>query len=239
VSARPILIVKTGSAVPSVVAEHGDFGQLIARGLGRRVEELLVVEVFQDEILPSPQRVAGVIVTGSAAMVSMPEPWAERTASWLRSTHAASVPILGICYGHQLLAWALGGSVHANPNGREIGTATVELTPDATHDRLLGGLGPTLTVQETHVESVAALPPGARLLAGNAHDPHQAFAVGESSWGVQFHPEFDAAIVRRYLEERRSIIAAEGLDPDRLLAGVADSSDGRAILETFNRLTTA
>ena len=64
----------------------------------------------------------------------------------------------------------------------------------------------------------STLPPGARLLASSRGDPHQAFAVGDHAWGVQFHPEFDADVVRAYLEARRDAVRAEGLDPDALLA---------------------
>ena len=91
-------------------------------------------------------------------------------------------------------------------------------------------------MQATHVEAVLELPAGARLLASSPGDPHQAFAVGDHAWGVQFHPEFDADVVRAYLEARRDAVRAEGLDPDALLRGASDSPHGAALLRRFARL---
>jgi GMP synthase (glutamine-hydrolysing) len=169
-------------------------------------------------------------------MVSERAAWSERTAAWLRDALRAELPLLGICYGHQLLAHALGGRVERNPRGREIGTVEVEALPEAREDELLGALPGRFAAQATHVESVLALPEGARRLATSRGDPHQAFAVGRRAWGVQFHPEFDADAIRGYLEARRELLAREGLDAARLLAGVRDDEAGAALLRRFAAL---
>jgi GMP synthase (glutamine-hydrolysing) len=233
---RRVLIVKTGTTLPQLRARRGDYEDWIAEGLGLERERIAVVRADEGEALPDPAAPAGVVVTGSSALVSRREPWSERAAAWLAEALAAQTPILGICYGHQLLAHALGGRVDANPRGREIGTIEVELCEAAAADPLLGGLAPRMTVQATHVESVLELPPGARLLASSAGDPHSAFAVGAAAWGVQFHPEFDADVVRAYLEERRELLRDEGLDADRLLASARDSPHGAALLRRFAAL---
>jgi GMP synthase (glutamine-hydrolysing) len=139
--------------------------------------------------------------------------------------------VLGICYGHQLLAHGLGGEVGRNPRGREIGTVAVEVADP--RDRLLAGLPTRLTVQVTHRESVLRLPDGAARLAGNPADPHQAFRFGERAWGVQFHPEFDADVMRGYLRARREELIGEGLDPDALLAACVEAPDGERLLARF------
>ena len=94
-------------------------------------------------------------------------------------------------------------------------------------------------MQATHVESALELPAAARLLAASAGDPHHAFAVGRSAWGVQFHPEFDADITRAYIQERREILRAEGLDPERLHRETRDSGHGRRLLRRFAELLRA
>jgi GMP synthase (glutamine-hydrolysing) len=83
---------------------------------------------------------------------------------------------------------------------------------------------------------VLELPRGARLLASSRRDPHQAFAWGERAWGVQFHPEFDADVVRAYLAARREAIRDEGLDADALLRAASDSPHGAALLGRFAEL---
>ncbi len=233
---KSLLVVKCGSTIPGVRERRGDYEDWIVAGMGVQRERSIVVTPAEGAALPDPGAPAAVVLTGSSAMVSAREAWSERTAAWLREVVAVGTPLLGICYGHQLLAHALGGRVTANPRGREIGTVEVELLPEARCDALFRELPQRLTVQETHVESVLVLPAGARLLAASHGDPHQAFAVATSAWGVQFHPEFDADVIRGYLETRREVLLSEGLDADALLAAVRDSAHGRSLLRRFAAL---
>jgi len=226
-----LLIVKTGTTLAPIRARRGDFESWITAGLGVDAERVRVVSVFEGEALPLPDRIAGAIVTGSSAMVSEREPWSEATAAWLADAVAAGTPLLGICYGHQLLAHGLGGRVAENPKGREIGSVEVSPLPAAEGDALLGGA--PFRAQTSHVESVLELPPGATRLATTALDPNHAFRVGETAWGVQFHPEFDADITRGYLAGRRDAIAAEGLDVEGLVAGVGPAPRATAVLRRF------
>jgi GMP synthase (glutamine-hydrolysing) len=233
---RRVLVIKTGSTLPELRPRRGDYEDWIVEGLGLPWERIDLVGVHEGETLPEPGELAGVVMTGSSALVSAREPWSERAGAWLCEALATGTPLLGICYGHQLLAQALGGRVGRNPRGREIGTVAVDLRPAARQDPLLGGLPARLKVQATHVESVLELPPGARLLASSALDPHQAFACGERAWGVQFHPEFDAEVVRTYLEVRREEIRGEGIDPESLERAVEESPHGTRLLRRFAEL---
>jgi GMP synthase (glutamine-hydrolysing) len=232
----PVLIVKTGATIPAVAARRGDFETWIAAGLGLAAERVRVVRVDAGERLPDPGGFAGVVVTGSSAMVSAREPWSEAAAKWLVAAVEQETPVLGICYGHQLLAHAFGGRVAENPLGRQIGTVDVALTADAAGDALLGALVPGVRVQASHLEAVLTLPSAATLLGATPLDPHHAFRIGRSAWGVQFHPEFDADIVRGYLLARREVMLSEGIDADALLAAVSQSDDGVAVLRRFAEL---
>src|SRR5690606_8748056 len=202
----------------------------LAEGLGVSAD---VRDLPEGDALPAPDAPGAVVITGSSAMVTDRLEWSERAAAWLPEVLRHGTPVLGICYGHQLLAHALGGKVGANPRGREIGTVEVELTDEGRRDALLGGPRTTLVVSASHRQSVLRLPDGARHLAANALDPNQAFAIGERAWGVQFHPEWDHDVMRAYLEDRADVLRAEGLDPDALLARVRPSGDGPAILRRF------
>jgi len=235
----PVAILKMGVTLPSVAARRGDFEDWIAAGLGLEPARIRVVRVFEGEAPPDPGNLAGAVVTGSTAMVTDREPWSEAAAEWLGSAIAAETPVLAICYGHQLLAHALGGRVAKNPRGREIGTVEVALTAAARGDDLLGGFSGALRVQSSHVESVLELPPGATRLAATKLDPNHAFRIGRAAWGVQFHPEFDADIVRGHLACRRDAILEEGIDADALVRDVVDGPDGPAVLRRFARLLDA
>jgi GMP synthase (glutamine-hydrolysing) len=231
-----MLIVKTGSTLPELRAQRGDYEAWIAAGMGLARSDVDVVDVASGEPLPAPESPAGVVLTGSSAMVSHREPWSERTAEWLARAVERDTPVLGICYGHQLLAHALGGEVGRNPRGREIGTVEVRGLAPARSDPLLGVWRDAEPAHVTHLESVLALPTAAVRLAESDLDPVQAFRVGTRAWGVQFHPEFDADTVRAYLAARREKARDEGLDPDALLAAVRESPGGPRLLRRFAEL---
>lgn len=231
------LIVKAGSTLPEVAVRRGDFEDWIAAGMGVPPERMVVVSVYRDEPLPEPDSFAGVVVTGSSAMVSEREDWSERTAAWLAKPIEAGTPLLGICYGHQLMAHGLGGRVGRNPRGREIGTVEVRFAGAGRNgDPLVSGLPEVARFQSTHVESVLELPTGAELLGGNDADPHHAFALGPRAWGVQFHPEFDADVMRGYLAGRRAILREEALDPEALEAATEETPAGTQLLRRFAEL---
>jgi len=238
-----VVIVKTGVTIPTVAAQRGDFEGWISAGLGLAASRVRVVRVYAGESLPDPGSLAGAVVTGSSAMVTDREPWSEAAAEWLAAAVAAETPVLGICYGHQLLAHGLGARVAANPRGREIGSVEISLTAEARNDPLFEGGEASLRVQASHVEAVLALPPGATRLATTALDPNHAFAIpyrdGRAAWGVQFHPEFDADIVRGYITARRENLLQEGIDADALLRDVADTPTGTAVLRRFAALLDA
>ncbi|MEQ9073818.1 MAG: glutamine amidotransferase [Sandaracinaceae bacterium] len=230
---RPVLIVKTGSTMPHLAAERGDYEDWIADGLS--VPDVRTVAVEAGEALPDPETLRGVVVTGSSALVTDRLDWSERTGAWLRAAVDAEIPMLCICYGHQLLADTLGGTVGANRRGREIGAIDVTLNEAGRADPLFEGLPETLRVSSSHRQQVLALPEGAVALGHNEMDPHQAYRLGARVWGVQFHPEWGDGVIRAYLEARREVLREEGLDPEALLDRVAPSAHGERILENFAR----
>jgi GMP synthase (glutamine-hydrolysing) len=196
------LIVQTGSTLPAIRARHGDFPEWFRRGLGVARTALDVVRVHAREPLPSIDAYAGAIVTGSPAMVSERLGWSEATADWLRAAVRTKRPILGVCYGHQLLAHALGGRVDYHASGREVGTVAVERLETAGDDALLAAFPARFQAHASHQQSVIELPDGAVGLARSAHDAHHAVRYAARVWGLQFHPEFSAAIMRGYLDNR-------------------------------------
>ncbi|HAL22133.1 MAG TPA: glutamine amidotransferase, partial [Stenotrophomonas sp.] len=110
---------------------YGRFPHWIRVAAGLEEQQTVVVDVEHGAALPDARRFAGVLVSGSAAYVTDRAEWSERSAAWLREAAHDGVPVFGICYGHQLLAHALGGEVAYNPAGRESGTIELELDPAA------------------------------------------------------------------------------------------------------------
>ena len=232
-SGKPILILRTGETTPGVAATRGQFRELIATAIGDAFagpyEE---ADPRTDAPLPDSRGFAAVIITGSAASVADREPWVLRAEAWLREVVAAGTPTLGICFGHQLLAQALGGEVQRNPRGREIGTVEVERVGD---DPLLEGLGSRFHVNATHVDTAVRLPPGAVRLARAALEDSHLVRFGERCYGMQYHPEVDRYIMLSYLEQRGAILAEEGFDVPAMRSAATDAPEGRGTLVAFIR----
>lgn len=228
----PFLIIETGQPVASM-RRHGSFAHWIRVAAGLDRDHTVVVDVEHGGELPSREGFAGVIVTGSAAMVTDRLDWSERTAAWLRDAAQAGLPLLGICYGHQLIAHALGGEVGPNEVGREMGTVRIHLHPQAQDDPLFTGLPALFAAQATHLQSVLRPPAGATVLAHNDHDACHAFRWGEATWGVQFHPEFSAGHMRGYIRARHDALAREQRCGKQLASEVHAAPQARKILRRF------
>ena len=192
---KRVLIVRTGAPRPAVAGPLGDFTAWFARHLAPRVR---VEEADARSPLPPPGAFDGILVGGSHDSVTAWAPWMEATALWALGA-ARSRPVLGVCFGHQLLGRALGGRVERNPRGPEAGTAAVHLTGAGAADPLLAGLPRTLLVPQAHEDQLAGPPPGTLLLAWNERTSVQSFAAGDAIRAVQFHPEFDARRARALL----------------------------------------
>lgn len=234
---KKVLIIKTGSTLPSLSKKYGDFEDWILTGMMIPRTEALVCEAFKGAELPDSEQINAAVITGSHDMVTDHQPWSERTARWLAGAVEKELAILGICYGHQLLAYALGGSVANNPKGREAGVIPIYLKNSAINDPLLDGLPNPFWAPAHHSQSVIILPPGARLLASSSKDAHQAFVLKKSVYGVQFHPEFDAEILAAYLEhDRRRANASNSALPIEKVQQDHDLNANAEILRRFARL---
>jgi GMP synthase (glutamine-hydrolysing) len=228
-----ILIVKTGDTFADLIGSFGDFEDWIRQGLGVNKDQIQVVNAPAFEVLPEPGTFSGAVIAGSHAMVTQNLDWSLAVEAWLAPVVAAGVPVLGICYGHQLLAKAMGGKVDFHPDGLEIGTQSITLTVDGLSDPLLKGLPPVFTAHTCHSQTVLALPPGAVNLAKNTHDPHHAFRLGHAAWGVQFHPEYTPDIMAGYIRNMSPVIQALGKDPDRVQAQVTGTPEAGQVLARF------
>lgn len=233
-----MLIIQAGSA-PAVIREAcDDIPDWFRRALARAPSpispaDVQVVRVFDGEALPPPDPARPAVITGSWAMVTDRLPWSETTAQWIRDAMALGAPLLGVCYGHQLMAHALGGIVDYHPRGRELGCHEVQLHDAAQADPLLAGLPARFQAHLTHEQSVLRLPPGATVLASSDHDAHQIVRYGPRAVSTQFHPEFTPAVLRACIARRAPQLASEGLDPQAMMDAAANTPHARAVLHRY------
>lgn len=237
--AKPRLaILRTGSAPDDVRAKHGDYVDMFR---ARCADERIEVDVYDAVAETFPKSADLALITGSPASVTDVEPWVDRLAAWSNAAMDDRVPLLGVCYGHQLVAYARGGRVEVNDRGYEIGSVPIRLTDEGRKDALLGGLGDDLWFQAVHGDAVTKMPEDATLLASNDNSPIQAFSMGDRTWCVQFHPEFSSDAVRMYVGQREATIRARaeriGRDPDEAVAAakasIRDTPAGPALLKRF------
>jgi GMP synthase (glutamine-hydrolysing) len=227
-----ILIVQTGTAAPELVRGHGDYPAWFEKALG---EKCTVVRAHEGEKLPkgTPQ---GIIVTGSPLSVMDDAPWMLDLGNELLRKGESGAQVLGVCFGHQLLASAAGGDVVLNPRGREIGTVKVQLTSAGKRDPLFAWTRDgSFETQATHTDAVDPLPKNATLLASNENCAVQAYRLSETVAGVQFHPEVSPPAIRDLILSRAEKIRAEGRDPIQLANDVHETGSAQ-LLQAFQRL---
>ncbi|MEK6606955.1 MAG: gamma-glutamyl-gamma-aminobutyrate hydrolase family protein [Myxococcota bacterium] len=228
----PILILKCGTTLPALKAVCGDYDAWFARGLTRPT---MTCEVWSGARPPSVRDVAGIVVSGSPLSAAHPEPWMDDAAAYLRGAADAGVPILGVCFGHQLVGFAWGARVVRNPMGWELGTCDVRTTDAGRVDPLFRGIPATFGAHMSHRDIVVGTPDGMAVLAENGHTSIQAIGVGAHVRGVQFHPEADATMARLYISGRAAGLRGDGLDPDALEATVRQVAEPALILRNFER----
>jgi GMP synthase (glutamine-hydrolysing) len=233
-----LLIIKAGDSLPDLVKKRGDFDDWILAGLGINQHQSLVVSTHQDQVLPDPTKLSGVIISGSPIHVSADLPWIARTEAWLCKAIDLKIPLLGICFGHQLIAQALGGIVADTPAGLEIGTVRVNLNQEADKDLLFRNMPKEFYMQSSHYQAVIELPSNSTVLASTESDPHAVIRFSKNTWGVQFHPEFDAEITRAYISNYQDRLIEHNRDPHRISETCRDTPQGKLLLKLFQEVTT-
>ena len=235
---KRLLIIQAGNKLPSLAKIDGDFSEWIVDGMEiSRQTVITTVEPQQDQRLPGYRQFSAVIISGSNAMITDNHAWMKRAEKWVREAVASGIPFLGICFGHQLLASALGGTVADNPNGIEVGSVDIHLQPHSSSDKLFADMPKIIPSHVSHRQSVLKIPPGAVHLASSAMDANHAFRFGARAWGLQFHPEFTAEIMQSYLDYYRPVLIQRGVDVDALSRLVLDFPYGRMLLRRFTALT--
>lgn len=180
---------------------------------------------------PDRNAIDALVVSGSRASVYWDEPWIEETRSWVRSAVDCGMPALGVCWGHQLLADVLGGTVE--PMGEyELGYRTVR----HTGADIFEGVPEEFTVFTTHSDAVTELPEGADLIAENDYGIHG--FRHRNVYGIQSHPEYDprtaAQVVRAkdHLSEERIEAVCEDITDEAF----ATARPAKSVFDNFCRV---
>jgi GMP synthase (glutamine-hydrolysing) len=196
---KPVLILECG-AVPKRFGIQDSFASMFIKTAKLSPTRSWVVDATKRSPPGDLKAFSSVIVTGSLSMVTDRPIWSRRLAKWIVKAVDGGAAVLGVCYGHQLLADAFGGQVDYHPSGLEIGTFTIKLEKGADKHPLLKKLPQEFPAQLSHSQTVLTPPKGVRILARSEHDPHQILAYSEKVVTCQFHPEFSPAVMESFLK---------------------------------------
>ena len=182
-------ILQTGQA-PEPLRAAGDYPDLFVRLLAGHGFDFAAWHVEGGEFPASVHDADAWLITGSRHGAYEDHAWIPPLEAFIRQAQAAGVPMAGICFGHQIMARALGGRVEKYAGGWAVGPTAYDFG------------GETLTLNAWHQDQVTQAPPGARTLASNDFCGHAALSYGDWGFSVQAHPEFDDAFVRGLIETR-------------------------------------
>ena len=234
---KSLLIIKTGNTFPEIQAVDGDFEDMFATSLEGIDVDLTVYDARALQSLPESTNYDAVIITGSHAMATDCEPWSERLLPYIKLLHETKTPTLGVCYGHQLIAKALGGEIDFHPGGPQAGSTEISLTQAGKEDELLGLSPYSFMINAGNSQRITKLPAGAVVLAGNEFEQHQAIRFGEKMWGLQFHPEFNRSVTCAYITRTAEVLKEHGRDVEEIKASCIDTAYSLEILRAFVRLS--
>ena len=206
----------------------------IRTAFGENPEGFLEWQAQKDKS-PPEESFDAVVVSGSAASAFDREAWIGRLSDAILGWADVGMPILGICFGHQIVARALGGRVERNPIGWEVGTQPLELTVVGSHDPLFESITSPLDVMQSHRDIVVEAPQGAVTLASSPSCEHQSLAIGDNIRTIQFHPEYTIGHMTYLVGPRKPMLTEAGVDFEVMQTGIRETPESRRVLSNFNR----
>ncbi len=201
-------ILQTGLAPDGLIDTMGDYPDMFARLLDGHGFEFTTFRVVEGQFPASVRDCDGWLITGSRHGVYEDHPWIPPLEAFIRTAFAAHVPVVGICFGHQIVAQAMGGRVEKYKQGWAVGATDYEFSDQ------------TLTLNAWHQDQVTVVPPGAKVIASNDFCANAALLYDDRALTVQAHPEFEPAFVDGLMKTR-----GRGVVPDPLLTAATARLD--------------
>mgnify|MGYP005851018673 CR=1 FL=1 len=201
-------ILMTGHVVPEIKESLGDYDAIFAQLLDGHGFDFGAYDCEAGVIPDSPADCDGWLITGSKHGAYEDHPWIPPLEDFIRAVHADGRPLIGVCFGHQIIAQALGGKVVKFPGGWSIGQTEYQIE------------GQPVSLNAWHQDQVVDLPPGAEVVGRSPFCAYAALVYGETIWTIQPHPEFTAEMIDLLLKYR-----GPGVVPDDILSDAAARID--------------
>jgi GMP synthase-like glutamine amidotransferase len=207
-----VTIIETGLVSPKNREIHGSYPQMFERLIGAADATVTfnTVSIPAGDPLPDAEGLEAILITGSAAGVYDDLEWIVPLEEFVRTAHENKVPMVGVCFGHQLIAQALGGAVRKSEKGWGLGRHVYDVAP---RNALIEGTRIALAC--SHQDQVITPPDGARTILSSDFTPYAGLLyAGGTTLSVQPHPEFSVGFALACCE----VVGTKGHAPDLLVA---------------------
>ena len=213
-SAGPLKIglLMMGHVDPKSVHIAGDYPELFGSLLEGQGIDLVRYDLDEGRFPDDARECDGWLSSPSRLSTYDPVPWLSDAEDLLREIVAVEAPFVGICFGHQLLAQALGGTVEKSPYGWGVGVREFDVV---ARRPWMGEGDQSIALIGSHQDQVIRLPDGSELLFRADYCPYGGFAIGERAWTIQVHPEFVAPLADHLLAGRIELIGAQRVSEAR------------------------
>ena len=206
-----ITLLEAGRAPGPLQERYPRYPEMFAALLSG-IDETLTFEtvaLVDGALPPDPTRCDAVLITGSPAGVYDVTPWMAPLSSFVRAASAAKTPLIGVCFGHQIIADALGGEVRKSPKGWGVGRHTYDIL---AREPWMAHAGPTFSLGASHQDQVITPPKSARTLARSTHTDHAMLVYDHAPIiSLQGHPEFTDGFLAALYGARRGKTLSDDL----------------------------
>jgi GMP synthase-like glutamine amidotransferase len=225
-----LAILETGRPPGDLAGQFGDYPAMIARILGGGFE-IETFDVAGGRLPESPAAHDAYVITGSPAGVYDPLPWIDDLCRFIRMAQASKM--IGICFGHQVMAQALGGRVEKADKGWGVGLHRYAVTRT---EPWMGESVAEIAVPVSHQDQVVARPPNTEVFATSQFTPFAALSwTDRPAISVQFHPEFEPDYARALVAHRRDQLP----DADAAIASLDAPDDRHRVAQWLRRFLSA
>ncbi|SMD07522.1 type 1 glutamine amidotransferase [Primorskyibacter flagellatus] len=208
-------ILQTGHVAQELVAENGDYPEIFAQFLAGRDLSFRNYAVVDGEFPNGPEDAEGWLITGSRFGAYEDHPWIPPLEELIRDIYASGRPMIGVCFGHQIIAQALGGKVEKFAGGWSVGRTSYDI------------LGETVNLNAWHQDQVVVVPDDAEIVSSTDFCENAALLYGDRAFTIQPHPEIDRTYLKGLLDERAQGVVPEPLRQEALSRLDADTDSAR------------
>jgi GMP synthase-like glutamine amidotransferase len=221
-------VLQTGRSIDGTRDVHGDYDDMCKAMLGRAPDEAVTFAVLDNNFPDDITAYDAVVITGSSHGVYEPHSWIPPLEELVRQAYREGVKLIGICFGHQIIAQALGGAVGKSDRGFGVGVMDYDLIDES-------GASQKISLYAWHQDQVSVLPVDAEVIASSDFCQFAALRYGDRAMSFQAHPEFTRDYMNDLAEARRGGVISDEMGADAIasLSRPVDADRVKSLMVSF------